>query len=217
MSATTDCLLIVIPYTTAKAIFITTATKYTTTGYQYTFISCTSDNVTTAHLTIANCLHLTWKIVALLAATALPAIIVRMFFILGLILTFQDPRISSQLNPATFLSCSNISHQIILHEILILCQLIPHQFISYQIIISINLTKSPVTAPTSSSSTTPLPSDNSWMDDPSSLTTHLNKVTIFKPATTPNPIRITILIYYFHMQRLVLLALVPPSPSLMEN
>jgi hypothetical protein len=85
--ATTDCLFIVIPYTAAKVIFTTTATNYTTTGYQYNFINCTADNVTAAHLFIVSCLHLTWKIVALLAATTLPAIIIRMFFILDLILT----------------------------------------------------------------------------------------------------------------------------------
>ena len=45
--ATTDCLLIVFPYTTAKAIFTPTAANYTTIGHQYNFINCTADNDTT--------------------------------------------------------------------------------------------------------------------------------------------------------------------------
>ncbi len=68
---------------------------------------------------------------------------------------------------------------------------------SCQITTSINPTKPPVTAPTSSSSTTPLPSENSWVDGLSSLTTH-PMYNNLKPTTTANPTRITILSYYFH-------------------
>jgi hypothetical protein len=94
---TTDHLVIVIPFTTAKALFITTAANYATTSHQYNFINCTADNVTIALPFIATCIHLAWEIVALLAATALPDIIIGTFLIHCILLTFQHSRTSSHL------------------------------------------------------------------------------------------------------------------------
>ncbi len=57
----TDHLVIVIPFTTAKASFTTAdvAATYTTTGHKYTYLNCTADNVTTALLFIVTCFHAT--------------------------------------------------------------------------------------------------------------------------------------------------------------
>jgi hypothetical protein len=113
---------------------------------------------------------LAWKIVALLAATALPAIIVSTFLVLGIFLASQYPSILSPIIPDQLLLRSIISQQLILHQV-ILRQPIPRQLNSSQIITSSNPTKELLTASTSSSSNAPHPSVISWVDGPSSLFT----------------------------------------------
>jgi hypothetical protein len=61
---------------------------------------------------------LTWRIVALLAATALPAIIVSTFLVLAIFLAFQYPSTLSPFIPDQLLSRSNISQQVILHQLI---------------------------------------------------------------------------------------------------